>query len=79
MPFKQVFFGILTSWGHFPRKPHKFRRQYGNPSQNEKVENSLALEDRQNMAIMHDYELGVTLSESIIENYVRRPLADISL
>ena len=27
VPSKQVFLEVLTFWGHFPRKPHKFRRQ----------------------------------------------------
>ena len=40
-----------------------------------KANNLLAVEDRQNMSMEHEYRLGVTLSESIIENYARRPLA----
>ena len=48
------------------------------PAKMKKANDSLAVEDRQNMSMEHDYKLGVTLSESVIENFVRRPLAEES-
>ena len=35
-------------------------------------------EDGQNMSIEHEYKLWITLSESVIENFVQRPLAEES-
>ena len=41
-----------------------------------KKSNSLKMvEDRQIMSLEHEDKLGITLSESVIENHVRRPLA----
>ena len=36
------------------------------------------VEGRQQWSMEHEHKLGVTLSESVIEKYVRRPLAGIS-
>ena len=38
VPLSKCFSKFWLFGRHFLRKPHKFGRQYGNPSQNEKVE-----------------------------------------
>ena len=48
------------------------------PAKMKKSNNSLAVEDRQNMSIEHEYKLGVTLSESVMENFVQHPLEEKS-
>ena len=44
-----------------------------------KSKNFKTVEDRQIMLIEHGYELEVTLPESVIENYVRRPSGNFTI
>ena len=75
----QVFFGISTFWGSFsPENPIHFAGSKEIPAKMKKSNNSEAVEDRRNMSMEHEYKLGVTLPDSIIENHAQRPLVGIS-
>ena len=79
VPSRQVVFDIFTFWELlFFQKPQNFAGSREIPAKMKKSNNSLAVEDRQIMSIEHNYKLGVTPSESITENYVRRPEAEKS-
>ena len=67
------FLGVI-----FPENPQNFAGSREIPAKMEKSSNSLAVEDKQNMSMEHVYKIGVTLSESVIGNYVRRPLSEKS-
>ena len=43
------------------------------PAKAKRSNNSYAVEDKRNVSITHEHKLGVTLSESVIGNYVWRP------
>ena len=77
VPSKQVFLDIFTFWGYFPQNSQNFAANRETPAQTKNSNNSYAVEDRHKVSIEH--KLGVSLSESVIENYARHPLAEISL
>ena len=75
-PSKQVFFEILTLGVIVPENLTNFAGSREIPAKKKRSNNSWAVEDKQNMSMEHGYKLGVTLSESVNRNFVRRPLVE---
>ena len=74
------YFSIFSHIGGlFPQNPHSFAASREIPAKTKGSNNSYAVENRRNVSIEHEYKLGVSLSKSVIKNYVRRPLVEISL
>ena len=74
---KQVFFEILTFWGSFsPENPTNLAGIREIPAKMKRLNNPQAVDDRQNMSMKYEYKLGVTLSESVVEKFVRCPLVE---
>ena len=60
------------------KNPTNFGGSRDVPAKIKKLNNSNTVEYGQNISMEHEYKLGVILSDFIIENYVRRPLAGIA-
>ena len=62
----------------FPENPKNFAGSREIPAKMKRLDNSEVVEDRQIMSIKPEYKLGVTLSESVVKNFVQRTLAEES-